>query len=65
MNGTMIPGIGSGRMAMRIGNSTNGLMRRRYACINDLPIQESDRKYRWDRTGPRPAGHAGLTELGL
>jgi uncharacterized protein len=43
----------------------NGLMRRRYACINDLPIQESDRKYRWDRTGPRPAGHPGLTELGL
>ena len=43
----------------------NGLMRRRYACINDLPIPESDRKYRWDRTGPRPAGHAGLTELGL
>src|SRR3954454_8637790 len=43
----------------------NGWMRRRYACINDLPIQESDRKYRWDRTGPRPAGHPGLTELGL
>jgi len=43
----------------------NGLMRRRYACINDLPIQESDRKYRWDRTGPRPADHPGLTELGL
>ncbi len=43
----------------------NGLMRRRYACINDLPIQESDRKYRWDRTRPRPDGHPGLTELGL
>jgi uncharacterized protein len=43
----------------------NGLMRRRYACINDLPIQPSERKYRWDRSGPRPADHPGLTELGL
>lgn len=43
----------------------NGLMARRYACINDLPIRESDRKYFWDRSGPRPADHPGLTELGL
>jgi uncharacterized protein len=42
-----------------------GLMRLRYACINDLPIKESDRKYHWDRTHPRPANHPGLTELGL
>jgi nuclear transport factor 2 (NTF2) superfamily protein len=42
-----------------------GLMRRRYASINDLPIQESDRKFRWDRSGPRPADHPGLTDLGL
>jgi nuclear transport factor 2 (NTF2) superfamily protein len=27
----------------------NGLMRRRYASINDLPIKESDRKFRWER----------------
>lgn len=27
----------------------NGLMMRRFASINDLPIQESDRKFRWDR----------------
>ena len=53
-------------MAMRNREfDQNGLMRRRYACINDLPIQESDRKYRWDRTRPRPDGHPGLTELGL
>jgi uncharacterized protein len=42
-----------------------GLMESRYACINDLPIKESDRKYHWDRSGPRPADHAGLSELGL
>jgi nuclear transport factor 2 (NTF2) superfamily protein len=42
-----------------------GLMRRRFACINDLPIREVDRKFRWDRGGPRPAGHPGLTELRL
>lgn len=27
----------------------NGLMRRREASINDLPIAESERKYRWPR----------------
>ena len=41
-----------------------GLMRRRFASINDLPIQEADRKYRWP-LGPRPAEHLGLSELGL
>jgi nuclear transport factor 2 (NTF2) superfamily protein len=43
----------------------NGLMRRRLACINDQPIRDSERKYHWDRTQPRPADHPGLTELGL
>ena len=28
----------------------NGLMMRRFASINDVPIQESDRKFRWKRT---------------
>jgi hypothetical protein len=42
----------------------NGLMRRRIASINDLPIKESDRKYRWP-LGRRPDDHAGLSELGL
>jgi len=42
-----------------------GLMRRRLASINDLPIAESERKFRWDRPGPRPAGHPGLSDLGL
>lgn len=27
----------------------NGLMQRRFASINDLPISESDRKFRWER----------------
>ena len=29
--------------------AANGLMMRRFASINDLSIQESDRKFRWDR----------------
>ncbi len=43
----------------------NGLMQRRLACINDLPIKQSDRKYFWDRSGPRPADHASLSDLGF
>lgn len=42
-----------------------GLMRRRHASINDLPIAEADRKFHWDRSGPRPADHPGLSDLGL
>jgi nuclear transport factor 2 (NTF2) superfamily protein len=42
-----------------------GLNRRRYACINDLPIKERERKYHWDRARGRPADHPGLSELGL
>lgn len=42
----------------------DGLMQKRFASINDLKISESDRKYRWP-LGARPAGHPGLTELGL
>lgn len=42
----------------------DGLMCRRIASINDLPIDEADRLFRWGR-GPRPQGHAGLSELGL
>lgn len=42
----------------------NGLMRRRYASINDLPISEADRKFRWPQ-GRRPDDHPGLSELGL
>ena len=42
----------------------NGLMQRRYASINDLAITEVDRKFHWP-LGPRPDGHACLSELGL
>jgi uncharacterized protein len=42
-----------------------GLMEYRHACINDLPIKESDRKYHWDRSGPRPADHPSLSDLGF
>jgi nuclear transport factor 2 (NTF2) superfamily protein len=42
----------------------HGLMRRRIASINDLPIQESNRRYRWP-LGRRPDTHPGLSELDL
>ena len=41
-----------------------GLMRMRYASINDLPITEAERKYRWP-SGRRPDDHPGLSALGL
>lgn len=41
-----------------------GLMRRRIASINDLPIAERDRKYHWP-LGRRPDDHPGLSDLGL
>lgn len=43
----------------------DGLMHHRYACINDMPIKESERKFFWDRSGPRPADHPSLSEMGL
>ena len=42
----------------------NGLMARRHASINDLPIREEDRLYRWPQ-GRRPDDHPGLSDLGL
>ena len=42
----------------------HGLMRRRLASINDLPIPETGRKYRWP-LGVRPDDHPGLGDLGL
>lgn len=44
--------------------SEDGLMQRRIASINDLPIDENERLFRWE-SGPRPVHHAGLSELGL
>jgi nuclear transport factor 2 (NTF2) superfamily protein len=42
----------------------HGLMRRRIASINDLPIAASERKFHWP-LGRRPDDHPGLTTLGL
>jgi len=42
----------------------DGLMRLRLASINDLPINNAERKYHWP-LGRRPDDHPGLTELGL
>ncbi len=42
----------------------HGLMRRRIASINDLPIQGEDRKFHWP-LGRRPDDHPGLSDLGL
>ena len=41
-----------------------GLMQRRFASINDMPIAETDRKFHWP-LGRRPDGHPGLSELDL
>ncbi|MBN9671985.1 DUF1348 family protein [Roseibium aggregatum] len=44
--------------------SQDGLMRHRIASINDLPISENDRLFRWPQ-GPRPKDHPGLSDLNL
>ncbi|MGY5809640.1 nuclear transport factor 2 family protein [Rhizobium sp. LEGMi198b] len=41
-----------------------GLMQRRFASINDMPIKEEDRKFHWP-LGRRPDDHPGLSDLGL
>ena len=41
-----------------------GYMKIRRASINDVPIREEERKFRWP-LGPRPADHASLTKLDL
>jgi uncharacterized protein len=41
-----------------------GLMRRRFASINDLPIKPDERLYHWP-LGRRPDSHPGLSDLGL
>jgi nuclear transport factor 2 (NTF2) superfamily protein len=37
-----------------------GLMRRREASINDVPIRETERRFFWPAPGPRPADHPGI-----
>jgi nuclear transport factor 2 (NTF2) superfamily protein len=59
----------SGNWSRSYGNENweyneDGLMRLRFACINDLPIKEADRKYHWP-LGRRPDEHPGLSDLVL
>jgi uncharacterized protein len=59
----------SGHWCRSYGNENwefndDGLMRLRFACINDLPIKEEERKYFWP-LGRRPDDHPGLSDLGL
>ncbi|MNO97740.1 hypothetical protein D3C76_894590 [compost metagenome] len=42
----------------------DGLMVNRFACLNDLPINESERKFHWP-LGRRPDDHPGLSDLGM
>lgn len=44
--------------------NSDGLMAHRFACINDLAIDEQQRKFHWPQ-GRRPDDHPGLSELGL
>jgi nuclear transport factor 2 (NTF2) superfamily protein len=58
----------AGRWTRSYGNELwefdeRGLMRRREASINDVPIGESDRKFTWPAPGPRPADHPGIPEV--
>lgn len=60
----------SGQWFRSFGNeywefNADGLMQTRHASINDVAIAESERKYRWDTSGPRPADHPELRDLGL
>lgn len=59
----------TGRWFRSYGNENwefapNGLMHKRFASINDLSIQEEERKYFWP-LGRRPDDHPGLSDLGL
>jgi len=44
--------------------SPDGLMQRRIASINDLPINETQRMLYWP-SGPRPVDHLELSDIGL
>ncbi len=60
---------GTGHWFRAYGNEnwefdSSGLMQRRIASINDLPIHETERKFHWPQ-GRRPDDHPGLSDLGL
>ena len=65
MNGTTTAAIGF----RSYGNenwefAADALMQRRFVPINDMPIKEFDRKFRWP-LGRRPDDHPGLSDLEL
>lgn len=60
---------GSGKWCRSYGNENweftpTGLMKVRFASINDFAIKESERKFHWE-LGKRPSDHPGLSSLGL
>ncbi|WP_106477339.1 nuclear transport factor 2 family protein [Phytohalomonas tamaricis] len=61
---------GTGQWYRAYGNeqwefNPEGLMIRREASINEMPIEDGARRFRWKAPGPRPAEHPGLNALGL
>ena len=59
----------SGKWFRSYGNEnwefdTAGLMQRRIASINDMPIEDGEPKYHWP-LGRRPDDHPSLSDLGL
>lgn len=59
----------SGKWFRSYGNENweftpDGLMHRRFASINDLPIKEEERKFHWP-AGRRPDDHPSLSDMGL
>ena len=60
---------GAGQWYRSYGNENwqfdaSGLMEQRHASINDVKIDEQQRKFRW-QTPTRPREHASLSQLGL
>lgn len=61
MSGATIVGTGSSFGNENWEFDDSGLMRKRYACINDLAIRGEDRRFHWP-LGRRPDDHPGLSE---
>jgi nuclear transport factor 2 (NTF2) superfamily protein len=60
----------SGNWFRSLGNENwefapDGLIDRSLASINDVPIRESERMFRWNQSAPRPMGHPGLSDFCL
>jgi uncharacterized protein len=59
---------GAGQWFRSYGNELwefddDGLMRRREASINDVPIADSERRFMWPAPGPRPAEYPGIPDV--